>query len=244
MTPEDVLEYGAAIVIVATGSRWAHDGMNKYTQAPVAGAGAGLEYVRTPEEVMSGAPTGQKVVVYDADRLLHERRHGRGSSAKVVTRATCTPTSRRSAALHREALEAPRLNRTLRELGLKIVDEHVVTAVEPGIVSIAGNWGGESTIEADTTVMVTQRNPVGELYSALNADAVAIEAAGIVALYRVGDCEAPNIVAEAMFAGHRLAREIDQPNPRVWLPLIRERRLRDSSEKDYLANAGAIIASV
>jgi hypothetical protein len=46
-----------------------------------------------------------------------------------------------------------------------------------------------------------------------------------------------------MFGGDRLAREIDQPNPRVWLPLIRERRLRDSSEKDYTADAEAINAS-
>ena len=243
MTPEDVLEYGASIVIVATGSRWAHDGMNGFTQAPVAGAGANLEHVRTPEEVMAGASIGQKVVVYDADGYFM----GVGMAEKLLREGhdvTYVTPFEKVAPFTEKTLEAPRLNRTLRELGLKIVDEHIVTAVQPGIVSIAGNWGGESTVEADTTVMVTQRNPAGDLYFTLNADSVALEAAGVTALYRVGDCEAPNVVAEAMFAGHRLAREIDQPNPRVWLPLIRERRLRDSSEKDYLANADAIIASV
>ena len=38
---------------------------------------------------------------------------------------------------------------------------------------------------------------------------------GIEALYRIGDCVAPRIIAEAIFDGHRLAREIDSENPAV-----------------------------
>ncbi|MGJ3558562.1 hypothetical protein ACR6C2_04755 [Streptomyces sp. INA 01156] len=192
---------------------------------------------------MAGATIGQKVVVYDADGYFV----GVGMAEKLLREGhdvTCVTPFEGIAPFTEKTLEAPRLTRTLRELGLKIVDEHVVTAVEPGIVSITGNWGGESAIEADTTVMVTRRNPDRHLYSALNADPVSLEAAGITALYRVGDCEAPNIVAEAMFAGHRLAREIDQPNPCVWLPPVQERRLSDADDNDCSANADAIIASV
>jgi hypothetical protein len=220
-----------------------HDGMNGFTQAPVAGAGVYLEHVRTPEEVMAGASVGQKVVVCDADGYFV----GVGMAEKLLREGhdvTYVTPFEKVAPFTEKTLEAPRLNRTLRELGLKIVDEHIVTAVEPGAVSIAGNWGGESTIEADMTVMVTQRNPMTGLYATLKTGAAALDAAGVTAPYRVGDCEAPNVVAEAMFARHRLAREIDQPNPRVWLPLIRERRLRDSGENDYVADAYAINASV
>ena len=50
-----------------------------------------------------------------------------------------------------------------------------------------------------------------------------LRAEGIEALYRIGDCVAPRIVAEASFDGHRLAREIDSENPAVPLPYRRER---------------------
>ncbi|WP_368680707.1 FAD-dependent oxidoreductase (plasmid) [Rhodococcus opacus] len=212
MTPQDVLEYGASIVVVATGSRWAHDGMNGFTHAPVFGAGENLAHVRTPDDVMAGGSVGQKVVVYDADGYFM----GAGIAEKLLRdrkNVTYVTPFGKIAPFAAKTLEAPRLNRTLRELGLKIIDEHILTAVEPGTVSIAGERGGESTVEADTTIMVTQRNSRGELYSTLNADALALEAEGITALYRIGDCESPNIVAEALFAGDRpAASEVNGPN--------------------------------
>mgnify|MGYP000125560968 CR=1 FL=1 len=36
-------------------------------------------------------------------------------------------------------------------------------------------------------------------------------APGAGTLRRIGDCEAPGIVAAAVYAGHRYAREIDDP---------------------------------
>jgi hypothetical protein len=40
---------------------------------------------------------------------------------------------------------------------------------------------------------------------------------------RIGDCVAPNFISEAIFDGHRLAREIDSDDPAHPLPFIRER---------------------
>jgi dimethylamine/trimethylamine dehydrogenase len=42
-------------------------------------------------------------------------------------------------------------------------------------------------------------------------------------VYRIGDCVSPRIPAEAIFDGHRLAREIDGEDPAVPLPYLRER---------------------
>ena len=39
----------------------------------------------------------------------------------------------------------------------------------------------------------------------------------------IGDASAPRALSEAVFDGHRLAREIDSPNPAMALPFIRER---------------------
>ena len=43
------------------------------------------------------------------------------------------------------------------------------------------------------------------------------------ALHRIGDCVAPRLLADAIWDGHRLAREIDSPDPAMPLPHLRER---------------------
>jgi dimethylamine/trimethylamine dehydrogenase len=61
------------------------------------------------------------------------------------------------------------------------------------------------------------------LYRELVGDEAALAGAGIEAVYRIGDCVAPRMISEAIFDGHRLAREIDSENPEVPLPFKRER---------------------
>src|SRR5919106_2363057 len=65
----DVREYGAEIVVVGTGARWAGDGRNYLTHAPIPGADASLPHVLTPEQVMleGKAPPGEHVVVFDGE---------------------------------------------------------------------------------------------------------------------------------------------------------------------------------
>ncbi len=71
-------------------------------------------------------------------------------------------------------------------------------------------------------MLVTQREPCDALYHELNADPDRLAAEEIEAVYRVGDCLAPRLIAENIFDGHRLAREIDSENPTEPLPFIRE----------------------
>jgi dimethylamine/trimethylamine dehydrogenase len=56
-----------------------------------------------------------------------------------------------------------------------------------------------------------------------------LKAEGVDALYRIGDCEAPRLTADAVFSGHRLAREIDSDDPSLPLPFKRERRMVDDA---------------
>src|SRR5205085_1254266 len=64
---EDVLGYGAQIVIVATGAHWCGDGMSGVTRQPIPGADASLPHVLTPEQVMveGKRPPGSRVAVVD-----------------------------------------------------------------------------------------------------------------------------------------------------------------------------------
>ncbi len=82
-------------------------------------------------------------------------------------------------------------------------------------------------------MLVTQRNANDALYRELKADPEARHEAGITGLYQIGDCLLPGLIADAVYSGHRLAREIDSPDPATPLPYIRERRLLHASESDY-----------
>ena len=78
-------------------------------------------------------------------------------------------------------------------------------------------------------MLCTQRLSNEALYLELRAEEDALADEGIEALYRIGDCVAPRIIAEAIYDGHRLAREIDSENPAVPLPYKRERILLGST---------------
>ena len=65
------------------------------------------------------------------------------------------------------------------------------------------------------------------LYHELRADDEAWRAEGIEGVFRIGDCVAPGFIADAVFAGHRLAREIDSENPALPLPVRRELPVAD-----------------
>ena len=81
--------------------------------------------------------------------------------------------------------------------------------------------------EVDAVVLVTQRRSNEALYRELK-DGIGLERLereGVKGLFRIGDCEAPRLIADAVFSGHRLAREIDTDNPAIPLPYKRERKV-------------------
>ena len=127
-------------------------------------------------------------------------------------------------------LEAPNQHRILHKLGVNIVTYHQPTKLEEGRVlasHVYDEEGHEQEFAADAVVLVTQRRSNEALYRELK-DSVGIDAMvaeGITGFYRIGDCEAPRLTADAVFSGHRLAREIDSDNPEVPLPFKRERRV-------------------
>src|SRR5262249_54567347 len=68
LTTADVLEYGADLVVIATGSGWRGDGVQPGYPDPMPGADPGLPHVLTPEQACAGKrPPGRRVVVYDTD---------------------------------------------------------------------------------------------------------------------------------------------------------------------------------
>jgi dimethylamine/trimethylamine dehydrogenase len=111
----------------------------------------------------------------------------------------------------------------LHEAGIGQRAGALLTGIEPGRVTATDHLGEPFELEADAVVLVTQRLSNEELYLELKADEEALEREGIEAVFRIGDCVAPRLIAEVIFDGHRLAREIDSEDPAVPLPYKRER---------------------
>ncbi|MGH3042499.1 MAG: FAD-dependent oxidoreductase, partial [Gaiellaceae bacterium] len=125
-------------------------------------------------------------------------------------------------------LEGPLLRQHLHDRGIDLSPGTVLTGIEPGLVTATDEYGEPLELEADAVVLVTQRLSDDALYHELKAGEDSLAEEGIEALYRIGDCVAPRIIAEAIFDGHRLAREIDSENPAVPLPYRRERHVFES----------------
>ena len=217
-------EYGAEIVVVATGAAWATDGVNYITHDPIPGADASLPHVLTPEQVMveGKKPPGKRVVVFDAEGYfvapgVAEKLALDGFDAELVTcHEVVSP-------LSDETLEGALLRAHLHESGVAMRAGALITEIEPGRVTGTDHLGEWFELPADAVVLATQRISNEELYLELKADEDALRREGIEAVYRIGDCVAPRLIAEAIFDGHRLAREIDSEDPAVPLPYKRER---------------------
>jgi dimethylamine/trimethylamine dehydrogenase len=93
-------------------------------------------------------------------------------------------------------------------------------------------------------VVVGQRAADSALYRELLDRKAEWAEAGLDHVYRIGDSVRPSFIADAIFSGHRLAREIDSDNPDDPLPYIRERRLVDADDSDFTFSGAAISRTV
>jgi dimethylamine/trimethylamine dehydrogenase len=160
-------------------------------------------------------PAGRRVVVYDCEGYfmgagMAELLNGEGHAVELVT--SCE----KVAPFCDETLEGPLLRRHLHDLGIGMRAECAVRRIDEGGVRGETALGDPFEIECDAVVLVTQRVSDERLFLDLRA-------AGLEGLYRIGDCVAPRLLADAIWDGHRLAREIDSPDPSMPLPHHRER---------------------
>lgn len=209
LTAQDVLEYGAEIVIVATGSSWVGDGTMPGPARTIAGAAGSL----TPERVMQGErPRGQRVAVYDADGYfvgpgLAELLAAEGYDVHLVARdETVSPMSDGT-------LEGPMLRQHLHDVGVTMHTGITLTARQPERLRGETVYGDPWSLEVDDLVLVTHQVADDALYRDLMADPAALTAAGIEAVHLIGDAQSPRWISEAVFDGHRLARELELASP-------------------------------
>jgi len=219
LTVEDVLDYGADTVIVATGSAWNGDGIQSHRREPISNANLAL----TPEQIMAGArPPMGRVVVYDCDGYyvaagIAELLAGEGYDVHLVTSLP------RISPLSDESLEGDFLRQHLHDCGIEMTTSVTVTGIESAGVTGETEYGDEWRDDAVGVVLVTLQVSDNALYRELIGDQDRLRAAGINAVYAIGDAVVPRMPSEAIFDGHRLARELESDDPMAPKPWLRER---------------------
>ncbi len=204
VTAEEVLRYDFDHVAVATGARWRADGVGRASMHPLPLAD-GLELL-TPDELLRGKlPAGERVVVYDDDHYYMG-----GALAEVLAAAgkrvvLVTPQALVSAWTE-HTMEQHRIHARLVAAGVTIVLSSALRAAGPDGIRFACMYTDrDTTLDADSLVLVTARLPNDELATEL------AEAGRGPAVQAIGDALAPGTIAHAVWDGHRYAEELDDP---------------------------------
>jgi dimethylamine/trimethylamine dehydrogenase len=225
---EHVLEFGARHVAIATGASWRRDGVGRDSGFPVEGFDGPSVY--TPDDLMSGrVPTGGPVIIWDDDHyymggILAELCRAGGIDVTLVTPAAMV------SAWTANTLEAVPIAKRIARLGIEVVTYASIAGFQGGKARlVSGLTGAASEMACLSLVTVTARLPVDELHSALDRQKDSWERAGVASVTRIGDCWAPSTIQQAVYTGHKWARELDDEAegllPRE-LPSIESARLR------------------
>lgn len=207
LSDEQVLEFDADHVIVATGSKWRADGVGRSNIAPISIADDAL--VLTPDQIMDGKEAKGDVVIFDDDHyymggIMAEVLRSRGHDVTYVTAAADASNWTHN------TLEQGRIQKRLLEMDVSIIPYYSV--VEIGTDSAIIECGYTETnkeLSCGTFVPVTMRLPVDRLFHDLKASCEKLDQKPTVT--RIGDCFAPGTIAAAVYSGHRFARELGEP---------------------------------
>ena len=210
VTAGEVLEFGAARVVIATGSRWRRDGIGRANSRPIRGFDA-AHGVLTPDDLLDGMLVTGPVVVFDDDHyylgaVLAEKLRLDGFDVTLVTPA------HNVSAWTVNTLEQHAIQKRVLDLGVEVhVNRNIVEFDGSAITLECTYTERQTTLPAASVVTVTSRLPNDELAQSLDDLPEAIGAAGIISVTAIGDCLAPGTIAAAVYAGHRHAREFDWP---------------------------------
>ena len=208
LSAQDVLDYGAETVIIATGSHWRGDGVAYTNTHPIPGCDG--RKVFTPDDVMSGKALEGPVVVFDDDHyymggVIAEKLRAAGREVTIVT--PLMELSRWT----ENTLEMEKIMSRILSMGIELVTDHNIAHIGDNSIEIYNVYHEEKRqhLGYQSLVLATSRLPNDALYRELAAEPEKLEGAGIATLARVGDCVAAGTIQHAVYEGHRFARELD-----------------------------------
>ncbi len=205
MGTEAVAQVGAKHIICATGSFWRRDGLGRQHFVPLITNSNPAIY--TPDDVIADVEIKGAVLIYDDDggylsSAMAEKLVSNGNKVQIMTPHLSF------ARWTQLTLEQSRLMQRMTALGIELSPCKELAGFENSVAQcrcLITNQ--EIQIEADSLVLVTSRKPNDELYLNLIKQAAG-QQKNTSRIHRVGDCNAPGLIADAVYAGHSLARQI------------------------------------
>ncbi len=200
---DDLVEFGADAVVIATGAKWRSDGVGSTCLQALDFTGSQMsnKLVLTPDDIMRKADlpvSGMRCVVYDDDHyymasVVAEKLVEAGLQVTYVTPLPAVST------WTDYTLEQDRIINRFNQLGIDIQVN----------VSLGDQGKFTSTLTAKSVAMdyevlmlVGARLPNTSLYEQALADE------RLTNVYRIGDCHSPGTIQGAVLAGHILARQL------------------------------------
>jgi 2,4-dienoyl-CoA reductase-like NADH-dependent reductase (Old Yellow Enzyme family)/thioredoxin reductase len=187
-------------VVVATGARYANDGWQGQTAAPVEGWESGN--CASWHEVVDGkaSAAGSVVVVDDlqdiAGPLTAVKLAREGATVKLVTRWPMVAMETIAEVYYLWTRKA------LLEAGVEILTDLMAIRIDGREIELANVYAPDrvTRLDADAIVFNTGRRSETALYHALRNRGVSVET--------IGDATAPRGTYEAVYEGHRTARRL------------------------------------
>ena len=197
LAAQDVLDFNAANVVIATGARWLPHlcGTNELPSGPLT-----APRVYTPDDLAAGVVPEGPVAVFDYDNYYLGSAIAEQLAPLGVTYIT---TAGAAAAWGFMTNEQPQVHQSFAKKGIALRTLEVVTGFDGDILHLAGMVTGiPAQIDVRSLVIVGYRAPGSALYDALAPDAKP----GTVHL--TGDANAPGAIVHAVYQGHKTAREL------------------------------------
>jgi dimethylamine/trimethylamine dehydrogenase len=194
LTAQDVSEFAADAIVVATGSRWRRDGLGATARSTV--PIEDRKGIFTPDDIFAGAEIEGDILLYDDDHYmmagaLAEKFLLAGHRVKYLTPAA-TISSWTAMTDEQEFIQA-----RLLSMGIEVGFTQKIERIADGILNTSCIYSGKSfTHDFSSLILVTGRKPDDELFNELTMDSA-----------RIGDCLVPSSIADAVYSGHKFARE-------------------------------------
>ncbi|MEW9571240.1 FAD-dependent oxidoreductase [Rhodanobacter sp. Si-c] len=210
LSAQDVLDFGAEHVVLATGCHWHRDGYGRSHGFAIPGFVDGAR-IYTPDDLMDGRLPQGRVVVYDDDGYYHasvaaELLHQHGCEVIHLTPEDSL------APWTLNTLDYRHVRKRMAELGIEAMVSHDIVGYAGTTLTVEDVWTHrQHELACDAVVTVTARLPDDALYQQLRQREAEWTDAGIRTLRCIGDAEAPGLIAHAVYAGHRYARELQEP---------------------------------
>jgi dimethylamine/trimethylamine dehydrogenase len=211
MTADSVLELGYENVVIATGARWAKDSIGRHSDSSF--KKADMKMIVSGDEVLENPiKSKSKFVIYDDDHyyfgsVLALELKRQGHEVTLVSPAG------RVCSWGEFTDEQTRSNTEIMKAGIKVINNYKIEVVMNGIAELSCIFSGETKeVSCDFVVPITRKIPVTDLYDHLYSRTQDWKINGIRKVIRIGDAEAPSIIAAAVHSGYRSAIEVDDPS--------------------------------